>query len=575
MPENRDLAHYVDKHYEALADERKRYEEGWRRAADLLMPSREFTNQDDWGHEQRGGKIGLEIFNSHAVYANRLLADGMQGNIISPTFIFFRLALQDRELNDLPEVKEWLEEWERVIYSAYQQSNYYAEMHKAFMDVGWSGNVVQTVEEDPDDDGRLVWNTNHIFEHFLSENPYGKVDTVYRRYFMTARNMERRWSKAQLSKAVRQALEDENWEKRFPIIQAIEPRVEDIPGLSARNPNLKNRDNMPYVTVYKEPGEDDRVLEVTGREAAPLVWRWTVMSGETYGRGPGQWALADVDALNQISRDLLIASQKQIDPPLNVPDEMWDSFSSDPGARNYFGRDFRRVAQPIVSSLNYQVGLDREQQKMDIINKHFHTEFFLIISQADREKTAREVSAIQEEKITALAPILGRLRYDLLDAQIDRTIAILRNQGKLPDPPPSLSDFEGQPMRILYEGPMAVAQRRVFQQAGIREWLLQLAELAQIDPRQAENVMDIPDLDEIAYVSHEAANLSERIVRTRDEVEAIRQARRQQLAAQMQQQALIAAGQANKGLSTAPEAGSPAEALAGAAGRENLTIPAA
>lgn len=556
MPANRLLAQYVDKRKDALADIRKPYEEPWREAADLVMPQREFDLGEDYANANRGGKIGQELYNTHAVYANRLQADGMQGNIISPTQVFFRLMLENRELNDLPEVREWLEEWERVLYRAKHQSNYYSEMHKAFMDVGWSGNVVQSIEEDLDND-RIVYRTNHIFEHYFAEDQYGDIDTVYRCYHMTARNMKRRWG-GEISMKVKKALDDGNLDARFPIIQAIEPRADDIPGLNRRNPSLKNRDNMPFVTIYKEPGEDDRVLEVTGREAPPVVWRWTVMSGETYGRGPAQWAMADITALNQISQDLMTASQKQVNPAMNVPDEQWDSFSADPDARNYFGRDFRRVATPIQTSLNYQIGLDREQSKMDIISKHFHTEFFLIISQSEREKTALEVAELKEEKVTALAPVIGRLRSDMLDAQMEREIRILRDQGKLPDPPPSLRDFEGEDMRILYEGPMELALRRVFSEAGQREFLLAAAEMSQVDSRQVANVLDNLDLDEMIRMKHEAVNLPERIIRTRDEVEEIRAARAEQLQQQLAMQQAAAQGQAYQDLKDAPEKGSPA-----------------
>src|SRR3546814_4077959 len=52
-----------------------------------------------------------------------------------------------------------------------------------------------------------------------------------------------------------------------------------------------------------------------------MVPRWSKDAGEIYGRSPGWNALPDQKMLNEMSRTVLKAAQKAVDPPLMVADD--------------------------------------------------------------------------------------------------------------------------------------------------------------------------------------------------------------------------------------------------------------
>src|SRR5574340_1056175 len=87
------------------------------------------------------------------------------------------------------------------------------------------------------------------------------------------------------------------------------------------------------------------------------------------------------------------------------------------------------------------------------IDEHYYKNLFLLVSQLDREATAYEIAARQEEKLLALGPVYMRLNDELLDTTVSRTLSIMVNRSKpywegllngdplLPPPPSSLSDL--------------------------------------------------------------------------------------------------------------------------------------
>ena len=81
------------------------------------------------------------------------------------------------------------------------------------------------------------------------------------------------------------------------------------------------QNRFPWTSIYFMPDEKE-ILSVGGFNEFPFVCsRWERNSLETYGRGPGGEALADVKMLNEMEKTYLKALQKMVDPPLMVPDD--------------------------------------------------------------------------------------------------------------------------------------------------------------------------------------------------------------------------------------------------------------
>ena len=84
----------------------------------------------------------------------------------------------------------------------------------------------------------------------------------------------------------------------------------------------QNKKNMDYISchIHQETGA---ILRESGFMEFPyVVPRYLKSSSnEIYGRSPAMNALPDVKMLNTMSKTTIKAAQKQIDPPLMVPDD--------------------------------------------------------------------------------------------------------------------------------------------------------------------------------------------------------------------------------------------------------------
>jgi hypothetical protein len=301
-----------------------------------------------------------------------------------------------------------------------------------------------------------------------------------------------------------------------------------------RNPRSSTRLNKPWASVWlelKSPRAAARqtkghIVSEGGYDQSPyIVWRYKKSTQETYGRCPGINALPDVLTSQVMTKTLLGASELAVDPAYNVPAEMRGKTKVRPRGHNYYGDDFHRVITPVHNPGNYPVGTDREDRIKEAIRAHYHVEFFLMLTMSQRQMTATEVLEKAGEKAAILAPAIGRMKSECLDLIFDRQFALESIYGRLPPPPPVLYEFGGAPIEIDYLGPLAQAQKRLFQLQGVTNGLAQLSPIAAIRP----DVMDNIDFDEAARDILDANAFPQRALRDPKEVIEIRR-RRDQLA---------------------------------------------
>ena len=120
-----------------LENIRRPWESMWEEIIDYVIP----RLGDIRGRQKKGQKQGLKVYDGTAITTLELLADGFHGYLVSPSMQWFRLRMANRLLEDIPEVKEWLQEAEKTLYSAFQRSNYYEAMSQYFHDGGPIGTA--------------------------------------------------------------------------------------------------------------------------------------------------------------------------------------------------------------------------------------------------------------------------------------------------------------------------------------------------------------------------------------------------------------------------------------------------
>lgn len=503
----------LNKRLSHLMGERGTWEYHWQEIADFVLPRR--------GDFQRfhtpGQKRDNRLFDSTAAMACEHLASGLYSMMTNPAQDWFELRPEEDELAELEPVQSWLETVQRRMYATFASrgSRFYARVHELYVDLAAFGTACFYVEDQPGQD--IYFSTRHLGEIFVAQNGLEQIDTVFRRWNMSARGAAGLFGIDKVSPKVRDAVEKKP-DQLFPFAHAVMPRDDHQPG-------RRDAKGKAFASYYFEP-ESQHLISEGGYDAMPYqVPRWFLRSGETYGRSPGMTALADVKMLNRMSQTTLKAAQKVIDPPLLVADDgvllPLDANAGGiimGGLREEGDRIMGRV-QPLPVTANVGLGLEMEQQRRLAIREVFH--FSMLQLQERPNMTATEILAHQDQMLRQMGPHLGRIQTEFLDPLIDRVFSLLvQRPGALPPPP---EELQGQQLKIEYVSPLARAQKATEGQAIARSVEL-IAPFSATDP----TMMDHFDTDEIArYVPVQIFGAPSRILRSREKVEAIRKARQE------------------------------------------------
>jgi len=510
----------LDKRYKTLQSQRSNWEKHWQELADFMLPRK----ADITKKRTQGDKRTDLIFDGTAIHAVELLASSLHGMLTSPSTPWFSMRYRNPGLQRDDAANEWLEMCMDQMYQHFNRSNFQQEIHELYYDLVVFGTGAFYVEAEQDG---LRFACRHIAEVCISESPDGRVDTVYRKFKLSARAIAMQFPQATLPKTVAKDLEEDPY-KEHEIVHAVFPRGE------AKGKLAKQK---PVASIYYLADNRELLSEGGFDEFPFMVPRFVKDSVSNYGRSPAMTALPDVKMLNKMSETTIKAAQKQIDPPLMVPDDgFMMPVRTTPGALNFYRSGTRDRLEPLNIGANNPLGLNMEEQRRNAIRQAFYVDQ-LLLGQGPT-MTATEVLQRNEEKMRLLGPVLGRLQAELLQPLISRSFALLLRAGLLPAPP---EELQGQDIDIEYVSPLAKAQKLTDLQAMLRGFEI-LLQVSQVAP-----VTDYLDGDAMVQYLVETAGLPARVIRGAAEVEEVRRQQAEQAALiQQQQQEMMMAEAAGK-----------------------------
>jgi len=507
---------------------RESWEEHWQDVADYIVPRKaDFTRT-----RSAGDKRMEKIYDGTAIHASELLSASIHGMLTSASTNWFNLCFTNDMLQAEDEAKEWLEGVEQVMYAQFHRSNFQEQIHELYHDLITFGTGVLYVETDGENGFRFE--TRHISECFLAEDPEGRVDTVYRKYKMSVRSAQKLFGEEASSRINKLMKQDPHEE--IEIVHVVMPRDD-------RDAEKISSENKPYASIYIDP-EEKVIIKESGFDEFPYMCpRYLKASFERgYGRSPAMQALPDVKMLNKMSEVTIRSAEKQVDPPLMLPDDGFMlPIRTVPGGLNFYRSGTRDRLEPLQIGANNPLGLQMEDQRRQAINSAFYVDQ-LTMGVGGPMMTATEVVARTEEKMRLLGPVLGRLQAELLQPLINRCYNILTRQEKFAPPPPMLS---GQDIDIEYVSPLAKAQRQTDVQATLQ--MLQIVQpVAQIDPK----IIDHLDADGLIKHLLKSLSIPASVTRSDDQVQAIRNQKAEEKEVQAQQQQALVDSEVAK--NTAP-----------------------
>lgn len=508
----------IIKSFEKLKSDRYNFDRLFQDVTDYVMPNRaDFTTQLTVGDNKRT----KYIFKNTTKYAE-LLTSSILGATSASTLRWFELNTDNQMLQDDQETKQWLEDATDEIFNVLNSpySNFGSQNHEVLLDWVTYGTGCMYVEEG---DNNIRFRSFPISDIYIQEDFLGRVDSVYRAFKLTIRQARQQFGEDLPAKL--KDMPKNRWDEKFDFLHHVCPNVDgnDFPIKST------------YICVTTK-----EIINSGGYNEMPyMVPRWYKVAGETYGRGPAITALPDIRMLNAMYETLIRAGQKMADPPLLLADDdTIRPLRMQPGGINYGGIDQngRALIQPFPVSANMPYSERLIAAVVQDIKEAFFVDHLLVIDAPSM--TATEVMTRQEERMRLLSPQLVRLQNEYFGLMIDRVFAILLRQGKLPQLPRLLAEVSASGDRTIdinYSGALARSQKA--QQAqNLNRLFESLLPILQLDPSAADYI----NADETLKEHADLIGFKQNLIRTDDEVMALRQQRAEQ--AQQQQMMEMASG---------------------------------
>lgn len=528
----------IIKHSEDLftSEERANVEAKWSEVAELELNSQwTFDNHSTNDINSmttpggRGGKKTKNVYASVGLQAPRNLASAIVGLLMNPATIWSDIKYSQDALNEEEELIRWISECNTRVHHALSESNFANEAPKAVLSNVVLGSLALYEEQVDSTDGTfkgLQFTALHLGQVSWSENKLGKVDTVFRKFNVTARQAAELWPDSRSEEMVK-ALAKEP-EREFVVLHCVYPREEKE--IKINDLGLASPEHRPIASLYIDLAHRD-LLEETGYYEMPIfVSRWEVGPGERYGRGPGELALPDLKTLTKLLKLDLEAKTLQVHPAWETTERnIIGQLDLRPGQLTTVRR--KGALTPIVSGARAEIMQITEERLTQSIEKTFFLDKIQPLANLEKKERMSQLEVMKrlEEMSIVLGPTVSRLNTELLQPLIIRTFRILLRAGKLPPLPQKIQE-QGLNVEIIFVNQLARAQQ-IQELTAFQELLRLVMEVGQFKPEVWDNI----DVDAGIRTAARKLGVSEEVISGIDTMKDVREQRAQQ---QQQMQAM-------------------------------------
>lgn len=493
-----DDATAILKRQSAMETDRMNFDAMWQDVAQHLLP-RQADFLDLSGIRPQGQKRSSKIFDSTAMLAMDRGIAVCEGYSMPKGTRWQVLAPRDEELGKLRHVREWYQRKTAQLFQLRTMpfSGFDTQAHESWASLLAFGNQATWIEVRRDKMGRplgLFYRSEHIGTLWVAEDAWGRVDTMHRRFTLTARQAAQRWPHEippSAAKALKGPTPDP--ERKSDYLEVIEPNARYEKG---RMDWL----GKPWAHCHVDIAAK-AIFDRGGYRSMPRVYsRYEKAPFETYGRGPGMSVLPDVKQCQQMVRDIVTACEFMGRPALLAADDDLDGLIQYfAGGVTYGGLDAdgNPKLRPMFEGIDISGAREMLIETRQRIQQAFFNDLFLVQQSDGGLKSHVSAAAIMEraqEKGLLLSP-LGRQETEWFGPGTDRELDLMGEIGLLDDMPGEVREAGGS-YQSQYENPLARA-RRAEEAGGFYQLLQGVTPLIQAKPQLIDDFLTIYDFRKI------------------------------------------------------------------------------
>ena len=401
------------------------------------VPHRDMFNNLNAGTDKH-----FNLYDSTLADSTRNFANMMHEGMVPPEQRWFEFAAGvEVPESDRERVQALLdavtERWFQLLW----QTNFDTEVNQCFYDVAVGTASIGI--RDYDDGSPATFIAVPPFELYILEGRQGFIDTTFREFELEERQIRINWP-------------DANYEESS-YTSGVHNRKVKIVEVTHYDHDTKK---IWYKVIVME-GNNERqskvILDKTLLYNNWVVFRWSLVSGETYGRGPVLNALPDAKTANSVVRMILENASIAVSGIYTVIDDGVinpDMIELTPGTIipvAYNGGAVGKTLDTLERSGNFDISdLVLNDLRMSIRRKMFDDEL-APLDQAVR--SSREVALRHARLAKKVGPNFGRVKTEFLSNFIKSTTDMWSAKGELPP-----IEIDGKMITLRYTSPIAQEQ---------------------------------------------------------------------------------------------------------------------
>ena len=443
---------FIKKLGEELFEKRSNLLTLWQTLAENFYPERaDFTTVRSLGDE-----FASQLMSSYPVLARRDLGNSF-GSMLRPTSKDWFKIITDRQEKLGIESKAMLE-WmtglqKRAMYDT--RSMFVRATSEGDMDFATFGQCVIQVQMNMEEMALLFrcWNLRDVA---WQEDKVGQVGTIIRRWKATASTLVATFGADRVHDKVNEAIKNKKPFTEFMVWHCIVPR--EIYG--------DDEYKQPWVSIYYDKDNNHEIECVGSLTKQYVIPRWQTVSGSQYAYSPATIvALPDARLIQAMTRVLLEAGEKAVDPPmLATQDMVWSDISIYAGGVTWVDAEYDErlgeVLRPISQNINgIPLGLEMAQDVRGLITEAFYLNK-LSLPHPDTQMTAFEVGHRVQEYIRQALPLFEPMEMEYNGAVCNEAFDVLMNNGAFGAPHDFPKDLKGRDIQFQFESPLKEATER-------------------------------------------------------------------------------------------------------------------
>lgn len=438
----------------------------WQELADNFYPERaDFTVARNLGEDFAG-----HLMTSYPVLARRDLGASFSAMLRPNNKDWFEMSVaRDDRVDNAG--KQWLQSKSRVMRRAMYDrvAQFVRATKEGDHDFAAFGQCVISTELSHDRSS-MLYRCWHLRDVAWSENYEGKIDTIFRKWKPSAREMNKVF-RGNVHSKVKQKLEKDPY-CQFNCFHVVIPAEDyDASYATADNGGAatgKKKWITPYVSIYVDVDNQFIMKEEGVWTTVYTIPRWQTVSGSQYAHSPATVAaLPDARLIQSMTLVLLEAGEKAVNPPMIATQDIVRSdISIFAGGVTWVDRDYDERMGAGLRALEQDysgipLGMDmRADVKATIMEAFYLNKLTLPPVEGSREMTAYEAGQRVQEYIRNALPLFEPMEMDYNGSICEHTFELMMRAGAFGNVYDMPASLRGQDVVFRFESPLHEAAER-------------------------------------------------------------------------------------------------------------------